>query len=153
MRIALLILTAGIATAPLPGAAAPPTPDEVQKVVDHYNMIWKYDMMATSDVLEKLGKSLRVATLLKECKLEALADTVAPTDDQIDKVIIAYLADKPNGNTMFWEVRAAVKSSLSYYQLGFKNSAAPMQAGMGDGFCKNVTKEADEILRERKGKK
>jgi hypothetical protein len=116
-------------------------------------MIWKYDMMATGDVLEKLGKPLRVATLLKVCKLEALADTVAPTDDEIDKVIFVYLADKPDANSMFWEVRAAVRSALFYYQLGIKDSAAPMQAGMGDGFCKNVTKEADEILRERKGKK
>lgn len=152
MKIALLILIAALASGPLPGAAEP-APDQVQKVVDHYNMIWNYDMMATADVINKVGKPLRVATLLRECKLDALADTVAPTDEHIDDAVLAYLADKPDGKSAFWEVRAAVKSALFYYQLGFKESAAPMKAGMGDGFCKNVTKEADEILRERQGKK
>lgn len=151
MKIALSILIVAISIVPLHGVAAtPPSDEEVKEVTDHYNMLWKYDMMATGEVYIKLGKALRVATLLKECKLDALAETVTPTEGQIDTLIMQYLKAQPGGESVFWEVRAAVKSSLFYYQAGFKDSAAPVHSSMGDRFCKGATENANDILRERK---
>jgi hypothetical protein len=135
------------------GTARAVTPEEGQQAADHYNMLWHYDMNATYAVYNKFGKQLRIATLLKECKLEALADTVAPTEDQIDNLIIQYLENQPDGKSVFWEVRAAVQSALFYYQAGFQESAAALRAGGGDKFCQDITRQANEILRERKGEK
>ena len=109
--------------------------------------------MATADVIDKLVKSLRIATWLKECKLEALAGMVAPTNEQIAGVVMHYLEKQPDGRSLLWEVLAAVTSSVEFYQIGFRDSAAPLQASMGDGFCKDVTEKSNEILRERKGAK
>jgi hypothetical protein len=135
------------------GTARAVTPEEGQQAADHYNMLWHYDMYATQAVYDTFGKQLRIAALLKECKLAALADTVAPIDDQIDNLIIQYLVNQPDGKSVFWEVRAAVRSALYFYQAGFQESAAALRAGGGDKFCRDITRQANEILRERKGEK
>ena len=135
------------------GTARAVTAEEGQQDADHYNMLWHYDMKATYAVYNKFGKELRIATLLKECKLDALADTVAPTDDQIDKLIIQYLLTQPDGKSVFWEVRAAVLSALFYYKVGLQEFAAALRERGGDNFCQNITREANERLRERKGEK
>jgi hypothetical protein len=53
---------------------------------NHYNAVFKYNMMASGEVIKKFGKTFRVAALLKECKLGALAKTVEPSNEEIQKV-------------------------------------------------------------------
>jgi hypothetical protein len=133
-------------------AAHAVTAEESQKYADRYNTLLKYDLMATADVMAKFGKSLRVATWLNECKLEELGDAIAPSKSQIGDVVMQYLAKQADGRPLFWEVLAGVNSSVDFYRIGFKDSAAPLQALNGQ-FCQDVAKQANDILRERKGEK
>jgi hypothetical protein len=50
-------------------------------------------------------------------------------------------------------VRAAVKTALAYYSIGFQESSELLRDRMGAGFCVEITRQANEILRERKGEK
>jgi hypothetical protein len=151
MRIALSILLVAIAVMPVASSAA--TPDEAQQGTDHYNTVFDYNMMATSEVIEKLGKSLRVAAWLKECKLDALANTVAPTNDEIRNVAIQYLAKQPEGKKFLWDVLAGVMSSVDYYQIGFNETVKPIRATLGARFCARATEEANKLLQDRQAAK
>jgi hypothetical protein len=155
MRISVLIRIIAFALLPLCGSAAPPgvIADEAQAGADRYNTLLKYDLMATTDVLDKYGKPLRIATHLQECKLEALADTIAPGKEKIAAVVIRYLTDQPGGKSNFWEVLPAVTSSVSMYQIGYKESSVAMHKIYGEKFCQDVTKQANEILRDSKAAK
>jgi hypothetical protein len=148
MKTKLSALVAAIAA--LHGSAASAvTPEEVQKDVDHQNTVLEYDMMATADVIEKFGKSLRVVTWLQECKLDALASAIAPTNDEIQRIVIHYLVNQPNGEAYLWDVLAGVTSSVGYYQIGFKETVKPIRATLGARFCARATEEANTLLQER----
>jgi hypothetical protein len=151
MRIALLILIATLRGTT--AYAVTQEDEEAQRGTAHHNTVFKYNMMATLDVINKFGQALRVATWLKECKLDALANTIYPTNDEIRNVVIEYLRKQPDGKEVLWDVLAGVLSSVNYYQIGFKETVGPLRSTLGEGFCSEATKQANNLLRERQSAK
>ena len=151
MRIAFSILIVAIASTPLrsPGA----TPEEVQQDTNHYNTVFNYNLMATADVIKKHGESFRVIAWLKECKLDALANAITPTNDEIRDVTIQYLQKQPDGKVFLWDVLAGVMSSVDYYRFGFEETDAGLRSTIGETFCTKATEEANNLLRARQAVK
>jgi len=153
MKIALSILIVALATAPLTSSAVTPEDEEAQRGTAHHNTVLKYNMMATLDVINKFGEALRVATWLKGCNLDALANTISPTSEEIRNVVIEYLRQRPDGKKLVWDVLAGVNSSVNYYQIGFQETVVPIRTTLGDKFCPEATKQANNLLRERQAAK
>ena len=147
MKIAISILTAALATVPLTSSADTSEDEEATRAVAHHNTVFKFNMTATGDVINKFGQALRVTTWLEECKLDALAKAVTPTNDEIHNVVIQYLQKQPDGNKYLWDVLAGVKSSVFYYQIGFKETVGPIRKTLGENFCSEATKQANDLLR------
>jgi hypothetical protein len=149
MKIALSMLIVGLATMSVASTVVTPEDEEAQLGIAHHNIVFKYNMMATLDVLNKFGQALRVATWLKECKLDALANTVSPTNEQIRNVVVEYLRKQSDGKQYLWDVLAGVTSSVNYYQIGFKETVGPIRSTMREGFCSEATRQANNLLRQR----
>jgi hypothetical protein len=146
MKIPHSILILGIAFVPLTSTALIPEDKEAQLWTAHYNTVFKYNMVATGDVIKKHGKSFRVIAWLKECKLDALTNAITSTSDEVRDVTIQYLQKQPDGKALLWDVLAGVMSSVDNYRFGFEETAAGIRATMGDTFCKKATAEANNIL-------
>jgi len=153
MKIGLSILIVAIATIPMTSSAGTPEDEEAQRAVTHHNTVFKYNMMATLEVINKFGQALRVTTWLQECKLDALAKAITPTNDEIHNVVIQYLQKQPDGNKYIWDVLAGVKSSVNYYQMGFKETVVPIRKTLGENFCSEAAKQANDLLGERQAAK
>lgn len=148
------ILIAALVMAPLTGSAASPgnTEDE-QQGTEQYNTVFKYNMMASLDVINKFGQALRTAAWLKECKLNTLANTIMPTTREVGEVVGEYLRKQPNSKDFLWDVWAGAMSSMNYYQIGFEASAPSIHATMGEKFCTVATQQANDLMREREAAK
>lgn len=133
---------------------APLSAEARQKYADHHNLSLQRDFDSTQDVLTKYGVGLRIAIELKECKLDALADEVAPSKDEIFDVVINRLVNEGvDRDEIMFNYMPAVWTSVSFYQIGFKKAAEALHVAAGPQFCEQATKRANAILQERKAKK
>jgi hypothetical protein len=149
MKIGLSVLFLALGIGSIAFADTPAADEEARKAVAHHNTVFNYNMLAALDVINKFGQALRVATWLKECKLDALANTISPTSEDIRNVVIEYLRKQPDGKEVLWDVLAGVTSSVNYYQIGFKETVKPIRSTLGEGFCSEATKQANDLLRQR----
>jgi hypothetical protein len=124
-----------------------------QKEAEHYNAVLQRDFDATQLVLESFGIRLRVATELKECKLGALADDVAPSSGEVADVVIKRFAKELDNDQIMFALLPAVWTAISFYQIGFQDTAAALHTLSGEQFCKKATERANDILRDRKAAK
>jgi len=133
---------------------APLNDEAKQKYADHYNLSLQRNFDATQAVLDKYGARARIAVELKECKLDALADEVMPSKDEIFDVVTNRLVNEGvERDEIMFNYMPAVWTSFSYYQIGFKAAAEALHVTAGPQFCEQATKRANDILQQRKGKK
>jgi hypothetical protein len=48
-----------------------------------------------------------------------------------------------------WDVLAGVTASVNYNEIGFKETVRPIRKTMGESFCSEATKQANDLLKVR----
>ena len=124
-----------------------------QKQADRYNAVLKRDFDVTGDVIAKYGLRLRIATELKECKLDALAEEVGPSKNEVADVVIPRLSKDAGVDEIMYVYLPSVWAAISFYQIGFTEAAVALHKVAGAQFCQQAAERANDILRERKAKK
>ncbi|HLW24190.1 MAG TPA: hypothetical protein VKT22_07510 [Steroidobacteraceae bacterium] len=146
MRIAISILITAITVMPSISSA---TDEEAQRWSIHYNTVFEYNMKASGEVIQKFGKPFRVVAWLRECKLDALAKTIEPSNEEIQIAVVQYLREKADRKEFFWDVLAGSMASVDLYRIGFGETAEPIHKLLGEKFCTSATEEANDLMRKR----
>jgi hypothetical protein len=134
-------------------AAEPEAQPAEKQGADRYNMLVEYDLKASSEVIKKLGAPLRIASHLKACKLDALAEEIEPSTLEQLHAATDYLSNQGVRKDLWPEVMAGVVSSTDMYAIGYAQLSTLEHARDPEKFCQMVTKAANEILRQRKAEK
>lgn len=115
-----------------------------------HNDFLKHVMLATYALYEEFGAAYRATAGLKLCKLDALAKAVEPSKDAEFAVLISYEREHHefrDDDPML--VLAAVRSSIDYYGIGFKEAAEITLGRDQKAFCESITNVANQVLEER----